>query len=263
MLQTFRFRCLLHPANRRGYQLSVKGDDGEERLLDVGCVCLFCGSLVFRLSRGVSRQLTVLHFVKRQLRRIIKRRRSRRKRKEMKQNNRKEKEGEEQKEHKQHKKDNKNSTNTKNIKLKKEKQKKKGNEKTKKDKRAKKMVGKRELTRVPCPDMVIDDIGSAFCTGFMGGFLWHFTQCWPNSPRCEKFSGAMFSGCRKASNHGSSFATWGGGIICPFDCTLIHLRSGKQDSWNSVLAGAATGGFLFMRTGWRSCVRNSAWEASC
>lgn len=92
--------------------------------------------------------------------------------------------------------------------------------------------------------------------GALGGFLWHFAKGWRNSPKYEKFNGAMFSGTLKSPAVGSAFATWGG-IFCAFDCTLAYARGGKEDSWNPVLAGAATGGVLSMRSGWKSCARNA------
>lgn len=93
--------------------------------------------------------------------------------------------------------------------------------------------------------------------GALGGFLWHFAKGWRNSPKYEKFNGAMFSGTLKSPAVGSAFATWGG-LFCAFDCTLAYARGGKEDSWNPVIAGAATGGVLSMRSGWRSCARNAA-----
>ena len=39
-----------------------------------------------------------------------------------------------------------------------------------------------------------------------------------------------------------------GGLFSTFDCTLVALRH-KEDPWNSIAAGALTGGFLSLRTG--------------
>ncbi|KAL8273256.1 hypothetical protein Esti_002757 [Eimeria stiedai] len=119
------------------------------------------------------------------------------------------------------------------------------------------MAGRRDLNREPCPDRILDDMGGAFGMGALGGFLWHFAKGWRNSPKSDKLSGAMFSGSLKSPAVGSAFATWGG-IFCAFDCTLAYARGGKEDSWNPVIAGAATGGVLSMRSGWRSCARNAA-----
>lgn len=116
---------------------------------------------------------------------------------------------------------------------------------------------RRDLNREPCPDRILDDMGGAFGMGALGGFLWNFAKGWRNSPRHEKFAGGMFSGSLKAPTVGSAFATWGG-VFCAFDCSLSWLRSGKEDAWNPVIAGAATGGVLSMRSGLRSCARSAA-----
>ncbi len=39
-----------------------------------------------------------------------------------------------------------------------------------------------------------------------------------------------------------------GGLFSTFDCTLVAVRH-KEDPWNSIAAGALTGGFLSLRTG--------------
>ncbi len=52
---------------------------------------------------------------------------------------------------------------------------------------------------------------------------------------------------REAPRIGGSFAVWGG-LFSTFDCTLVALRH-KEDPWNSIAAGALTGGFLQLRTG--------------
>lgn len=52
---------------------------------------------------------------------------------------------------------------------------------------------------------------------------------------------------REAPRIGGSFAVWGG-LFSTFDCTLVAIRH-KEDPWNSIAAGALTGGFLQLRTG--------------
>jgi hypothetical protein len=46
---------------------------------------------------------------------------------------------------------------------------------------------------------------------------------------------------REAPRIGGSFAVWGG-LFSTFDCTLVALRK-KEDPWNSIAAGALTGGW--------------------
>ncbi len=61
---------------------------------------------------------------------------------------------------------------------------------------------------------------------------------------------------REAPKIGGSFAVWGG-LFSTFDCTLVALRK-KEDPWNSIAAGALTGGFLQLRTGMQSAARSAA-----
>ena len=53
-----------------------------------------------------------------------------------------------------------------------------------------------------------------------------------------------------------NFAVWGG-LFSSFDCTLVWLRK-KEDPWNSIISGAATGGVLAARGGWRAASRSAA-----
>lgn len=48
-----------------------------------------------------------------------------------------------------------------------------------------------------------------------------------------------------------------GGLFSSFDCTLVWLRK-KEDPWNSIISGAATGGVLAARGGWRAASRSAA-----
>ena len=59
----------------------------------------------------------------------------------------------------------------------------------------------------------------------------------------------------QAPKIGGSFAVWGG-LFSSFDCTLVALRK-KEDPWNSIAAGALTGGFLQLRTGLQSAAKSA------
>ena len=48
---------------------------------------------------------------------------------------------------------------------------------------------------------------------------------------------------------------WGGLFAC-FDCSLVAVRH-KEDPWNSILAGAATGGVLAARAGPKAAGKNA------
>ena len=48
-----------------------------------------------------------------------------------------------------------------------------------------------------------------------------------------------------------------GGLFSTFDCSLVAIRR-KEDPWNSIISGAATGGVLAARGGWRAAGRSAA-----
>ena len=96
--------------------------------------------------------------------------------------------------------------------------------------------------REPCPYRILDDIGGAYAMGAVGGSIGHFVKGWRNAPKNQGFSGAIEQVKVRAPVVGGNFAVWGGLFAC-FDCSLVAVRH-KEDPWNSILAGAATGGVL-------------------
>ena len=104
-----------------------------------------------------------------------------------------------------------------------------------------------ETSREPCPDRIIDDVGGAFGMGAVGGAAFHFLKGVYNSPNGHRLAGGATSARMLAPRLGGSFAVWGG-LFSTFDCAMVYARQ-KEDPWNSIVAGAATGGFLSMRQG--------------
>ncbi|OVA08532.1 Mitochondrial inner membrane translocase subunit Tim17/Tim22/Tim23/peroxisomal protein PMP24 [Macleaya cordata] len=109
--------------------------------------------------------------------------------------------------------------------------------------------------REPCPDRILDDVGGAFGMGALGGSAFHFLKGIYNSPKGERLIGGTTAIRMNAPRIGGSFAVWGG-LFSAFDCTMVYVRQ-KEDPWNSILAGAATGGFLQMRQGLRVASRSA------
>eukprot|EP00252_Welwitschia_mirabilis_P017378 TRINITY_DN38498_c0_g1_i1.p1 TRINITY_DN38498_c0_g1~~TRINITY_DN38498_c0_g1_i1.p1 ORF type:complete len:239 (-),score=40.33 TRINITY_DN38498_c0_g1_i1:172-888(-) len=109
--------------------------------------------------------------------------------------------------------------------------------------------------REPCPDRILDDLGGAFSMGAVGGALYHFILGLKNSPKGERLHGGIQAVTLNAPRVGGSFAVWGG-LFSTFDCGMVYLRQ-KEDPWNSIAAGAATGGFLQMRQGLRSATKSA------
>ncbi|KVH93869.1 mitochondrial import inner membrane translocase subunit TIM17-2-like [Cynara cardunculus var. scolymus] len=116
-------------------------------------------------------------------------------------------------------------------------------------------MGTPETSREPCPDRILDDIGGAFGMGAVGGSAFHFLKGIYNSPKGERFIGGTQAVRMNAPRVGGSFAVWGG-LFSAFDCTMVYARQ-KEDPWNSIIAGAATGGFLQMRQGLGPATRSA------
>ncbi|KAL3650783.1 hypothetical protein CASFOL_007186 [Castilleja foliolosa] len=116
-------------------------------------------------------------------------------------------------------------------------------------------MGTPETSREPCPDRILDDIGGAFGMGAVGGAAFHFLKGTYNSPKGERLIGGSQAVRMNAPRVGGSFAVWGG-LFSTFDCTMVYLRQ-KEDPWNSIIAGAATGGFLQMRQGMGAASRSA------
>ena len=101
--------------------------------------------------------------------------------------------------------------------------------------------------REPCPHRILDDCGSAFGMGAVGGGVWYHVKGLKNSPPGARLKGALEAIRRESPRLGGSFAVWGG-LFSTFDCILVGIRK-KEDPWNSIAAGALTGGVLAVRRG--------------
>lgn len=112
-----------------------------------------------------------------------------------------------------------------------------------------------DIGREPCPYRIVDDIGGAFAMGGIGGGIFHIIKGARNSPAGERFAGGIYAVKARAPILGGNFAVWGG-LFSSFDCTLAHLRQ-KEDPWNSITAGAATGGVLAARAGPKAAGKNA------
>lgn len=99
-------------------------------------------------------------------------------------------------------------------------------------------------------------MGGAFGMGAVGGSVFHFVKGMKNSPNGERLLGGAQAVRMNAPRVGGSFAVWGG-LFSVFDCSMVYVRQ-KEDPWNSIFAGAATGGFLQMRHGMRAASRSAA-----
>ncbi|KAK2196875.1 hypothetical protein BdWA1_002124 [Babesia duncani] len=113
----------------------------------------------------------------------------------------------------------------------------------------------RDVSREPCPDRIVEDMGGAFGMGSVGGFVWHFIKGARNSPRGVIFQNALYNARIKAPPLGGNFAVWGG-TFSTFDCTFQAMRK-KEDHWNAIASGFTTGGVLALRGGVAHATRNA------
>ena len=91
--------------------------------------------------------------------------------------------------------------------------------------------------------------------GCVGGAIWHTFRGFRNSPRGEKWVGMSTAVKQRAPVLGGNFAVWGL-LFTSIDCTLASLRR-KEDPWNSILSGAATGALLVARGGKKAMARQA------
>ncbi|GKY94579.1 hypothetical protein MPSEU_000423500 [Mayamaea pseudoterrestris] len=104
--------------------------------------------------------------------------------------------------------------------------------------------------REPCPWRIVDDVGGAFCMGAIGGGIWHTVKGARMAPSGARLLGSLTAVQARSPVLGGQFAVWGGLFAC-CDCTLTSIRQ-KEDPWNSIMSGAATGGVLAARAGPRA-----------
>ncbi|CAF1148225.1 unnamed protein product [Rotaria magnacalcarata] len=105
------------------------------------------------------------------------------------------------------------------------------------------------MDRDPCPWRVVDDCGGAFALGTIGGTLFHSIKGFRHAPsgQYRRLIGSLNAVKLRAPRVGSSFSTWGC-IFSLIDCSFVYVRN-KEDPWNSILSGAATGAILQARLG--------------
>lgn len=110
--------------------------------------------------------------------------------------------------------------------------------------------------REPCPWRIIDDVGGAFSMGAVGGGIFHILRGAWVAPKGSRLTGSINATSVRGPVLGGQFAVWGGIFAC-CDCTLTAIRQ-KEDPWNSIMSGAATGGILAARSGPRQMATSAA-----
>ncbi|XP_034489163.1 probable mitochondrial import inner membrane translocase subunit Tim17 3 [Drosophila innubila] len=106
-----------------------------------------------------------------------------------------------------------------------------------------------EYTRQPCPIRVVEDCGCAFLMGAIGGTMFQYMRGFRNAPAglVRGLYGGLDSVKMRTPAMAGNFAVWGA-TFSSVDCTLVYMRQ-QEDTWNSIISGAATGGILAARNG--------------
>lgn len=104
--------------------------------------------------------------------------------------------------------------------------------------------------------MVVEDTGIAWGMGTLGGGVFAGVKGFRNSPRGDKLAGGWMNAKVRGPIYGGNFAIWGG--LYTMSDLLLQRARGASDGYNSVLAGALTGGALAARAGFKQFYRNAA-----
>ncbi|PBK71500.1 mitochondrial import inner membrane translocase subunit [Armillaria solidipes] len=107
-------------------------------------------------------------------------------------------------------------------------------------------------SRDPCPWVILNEFGAAFAMGAVGGSIWYGIKGARNSPRGERFIGAISSMKARAPVTGGNLGVFGG-LLSTFDCAAKGWRQ-KEDAWNAIISGFMTGGCLGARGGPKSAL---------
>ncbi|XP_022213479.1 probable mitochondrial import inner membrane translocase subunit Tim17 1 [Drosophila obscura] len=105
------------------------------------------------------------------------------------------------------------------------------------------------MEREPCPFRLLEDCGGAFVMGALGGGAFQAIKGFRNAPSglSNRLAGGMAAVRARSGLVGGNFALYGA-IFSSIDCALVYCRK-REDAWNSVTSGAATGGILAARQG--------------
>jgi import inner membrane translocase subunit TIM17 len=104
-----------------------------------------------------------------------------------------------------------------------------------------------DFTRDPCPYVIVYDIGIGFAMGGILGGLFNTYKGYVSSPRGARLPGIVSAVKTRSPILAGNFAVWSG-LFNTFDCGISHVRE-KEDAWNAIMSGAATGTVLAARAG--------------
>ncbi|CAA3020854.1 mitochondrial import inner membrane translocase subunit TIM17-2-like [Olea europaea subsp. europaea] len=99
----------------------------------------------------------------------------------------------------------------------------------------------------PWFEHLVDDTGELFGYGTVSGSAFYMLKGMYNSPKGECLSRGLQAVRMNVPRFASNFGIFGG-LSSVLESSMIYARQ-KDDPWNSILASAASFGFLRMRRG--------------
>mmetsp|Transcript_64521 Transcript_64521/g.114707 ORF Transcript_64521/g.114707 Transcript_64521/m.114707 type:complete len:145 (+) Transcript_64521:92-526(+) len=113
--------------------------------------------------------------------------------------------------------------------------------------------------RLPCPERIIDMVGSAFGIGCCGGFALTFVRGFRDHPKGHRLSGAFAQAQSRAPILGSTFAVWSG-LFHAFECVISQRHpdpNTARSAADAAACGFLTAGLLSIRYGPRAASTNA------
>ncbi|MED6161537.1 hypothetical protein PIB30_061668 [Stylosanthes scabra] len=101
-----------------------------------------------------------------------------------------------------------------------------------------------------CAREVINEAGSGFTNGVVGGFIFYSIKGLCTSPHGGRVSGAYEAVRLKVPRVACKYASWLA-LFTAFDCSLQHARQIDDNPSNRFASGAAAAGLLSFRRGLR------------
>ncbi|BFF90076.1 probable mitochondrial import inner membrane translocase subunit Tim17 1 [Drosophila madeirensis] len=105
------------------------------------------------------------------------------------------------------------------------------------------------MEREPCPFRLLEDCGGAFTMGALASGVFQAIKGFRDAPSGldYRLAGSMAAVRARSGRVGGRFASYAA-TFSSIDCALVYCRK-REDAWNSVISGAATGAILAARQG--------------
>ncbi|KAJ6243519.1 hypothetical protein M0813_21956 [Anaeramoeba flamelloides] len=106
----------------------------------------------------------------------------------------------------------------------------------------------------PLLNKIVNDLGSNFVMGALGGGMWDAIKGVRASPKGHRLMGGIHGFHDNALKSASKFANWNI-LFATFENVSLRVRK-EDDVWNRVISGVVTGGLLASRGGPREAIKS-------